>query len=34
MTEIFFITCRVLAAVGVGTIITILAGIALEKIEV
>lgn len=34
MTDIFFMVCRLLAAVGVGTIITILAGIAMEKIEV
>jgi hypothetical protein len=34
MTEIFFMFCRLLAALGVGTIIVILAGIALGKIEV
>jgi hypothetical protein len=34
MTDVFFMACRLLAAVGVGTIITILLGIALEKIEV
>jgi hypothetical protein len=34
MTETFFMVCRLLAVIGVGTIITILAGIALGKIEV
>jgi hypothetical protein len=34
MTEVFFMVCRLLAAVGVGTIIVILSGIALGKIEV
>lgn len=34
MTEVFFMACRLLAAIGVGTIIVILSGIALGKIEV
>ncbi len=34
MTETFFMVCRLLAVIGVGTIITILGGIALGKIEV
>lgn len=33
-TEIFFMVCRLMAVGGVGTIITILLGIALGKIEV
>jgi hypothetical protein len=34
MTDIFFMVCRLMAAVGVGTIIVILGGIAMGKIEV
>ena len=34
MTDVIFMVCRLLAAVGVGTIIVILSGIALEKIDV
>lgn len=34
MTEIFFTICRLLAVLGVGGIVTILAGIAFGKIEV
>jgi hypothetical protein len=34
MEEAVFIVCRFMALVGVGTIITILAGIALGKVQV
>lgn len=34
MIDVVFIVCRLLAIIGVGTIITILSGIALGKIEV
>ena len=34
MAEVFFMVCRLMAVVAVGTIITILLGIASNRIEV